>query len=221
MENWQNLKWFHQIRLPDGTITPGVDDSAAKLQRISLPASLAGRTVLDVGAWDGFFSFECERRGAERVVAVDHFSWGGGGWGDFRAFSHAHRALGSRVEPRDIDIPAVTCENLGEFDVILCLGVLYHLPDPFSLLLQLRPMCRGLLVIETVYALNFVPLPVARFLRERELNLDPTNHWLPNVACLKAMLERAGFSKVRVVNKKSRKSLSRFGSGRVVIHAEV
>ena len=52
-----------------------VDDTAAKLKRVQLPADLSGQSVLDIGAWDGFFSFESERRGANRVLAVDSFCW--------------------------------------------------------------------------------------------------------------------------------------------------
>lgn len=69
--------WWHSIDLGQGVVTPGfkrpevLEDELAKLQ---LPV-LNGKTVLDIGAWDGFFSFEAERRGAQRVVALDHYSW--------------------------------------------------------------------------------------------------------------------------------------------------
>ena len=63
--------WFHTIDLGGGLVTDGRDESPRKLGWIGLPSDLRGRSVLDVGAWDGFFSFECERRGADRVVALD------------------------------------------------------------------------------------------------------------------------------------------------------
>ena len=62
-------------------MTRGVDDTPLRLARLDLPLSLAGESVLDIGAWDGFFSFEAERRGASRVVAADYYSWHGTGWG--------------------------------------------------------------------------------------------------------------------------------------------
>ena len=62
-------RWYHTIDLGGGIVTRGVDNSPERLARLGLPVSLAGKTVLDVGAWDGFFSFEAERRGAARVVA--------------------------------------------------------------------------------------------------------------------------------------------------------
>ena len=73
--------WFHTIDLGGGIVTPGRDESPRKLGWIGLPADLSGRSVLDVGAWDGFFSFECERRGAARVVALDGPAWREPEWG--------------------------------------------------------------------------------------------------------------------------------------------
>ena len=72
MENtMRNIKWWHRIDLGDGRITPGRDATQEKLETLHLPNSLSGKTVLDIGAWDGFFSFEAERRGAVRVLATD------------------------------------------------------------------------------------------------------------------------------------------------------
>ena len=71
------IRWFHRIDLGHGVVTPGLDDTPAKLARLKLPESFAGKSVLDIGAWDGFFSFEAERRGASRVLAVDSFCWTG------------------------------------------------------------------------------------------------------------------------------------------------
>src|SRR4051812_18156645 len=62
------LEWHHTMDLGGGVVTPGRDATEANLARIQMPASLAGKTVLDIGAWDGFYSFEAERRGADRVV---------------------------------------------------------------------------------------------------------------------------------------------------------
>jgi len=69
--------WWHSIDLGDGIVTNGLrngEDLALELEELQLP-DLRGRTVLDIGAWDGYFSFEAERRGATRVVALDHFVW--------------------------------------------------------------------------------------------------------------------------------------------------
>ena len=97
------VNWYHSIPLGDGIVTPGVDDSSLRLPKIHIPEDLSGKTVLDVGASDGFFSFEAERRGAERVLATDSFCWGGGGWGTKDGFDLARRALDSKVEDHEID----------------------------------------------------------------------------------------------------------------------
>src|SRR2546425_13279142 len=75
------IKWWHTIDLGNGVVTPGRVDNLGTLRRIGMPGRLDGKTVLDVGAWDGFYSFEAERRGASRVLATDSYSWGGGGGG--------------------------------------------------------------------------------------------------------------------------------------------
>ncbi|KAK0349139.1 hypothetical protein LTR94_034365, partial [Friedmanniomyces endolithicus] len=85
-----------------------------------------GKTVLDIGAWDGFFSFEAERRGASRVLATDHFCWSGPGWGNQDGFKWVREATGSKVEDLDIDPMQITPEAVGEFDVVLLSGVIYH-----------------------------------------------------------------------------------------------
>ena len=75
-----SIEWYHSISLPGGVVTPGVNNSPVALERLQLPASLSGKTVLDIGAWDGFYSFEAARRGASRVLATDSFVWNGR-WG--------------------------------------------------------------------------------------------------------------------------------------------
>jgi len=69
------INWFHRIDLGNGIVTPGVDDSRSKLVYLNFPVNLTGKTVLDIGAWDGFFSFEAEMRGASRVLATDAYCW--------------------------------------------------------------------------------------------------------------------------------------------------
>ena len=64
-ETVRSRTWFHTIDLGDGIITPGQKDTPAELVHLHLPADLSGQTVLDIGAYDGFYSFEAERRGAK------------------------------------------------------------------------------------------------------------------------------------------------------------
>ena len=192
------IQWFHTMDLGHGVVTDGIYDPGRTLPRLGLPDRLDGQRVLDVGAWDGFYSFEAERRGAH-VLATDDFSWGGGGWGTKAGFELAHAALGSRVEslridPLDLDPARVG----GAWDLVLFLGVLYHLREPIAVLERVRSVCSGLLVLETEVAMLMNQRPAAEFFPGTELNQDPTNWWSPNVAATVGMLRVAGFEEVSV-----------------------
>jgi tRNA (mo5U34)-methyltransferase len=196
------LRWYHTIDLGHGLVTRGVDDTPLRLASLDLPASLAGRSVLDIGAWDGFFSFEAERRGASRVVACDHYSWHGVGWGTGNGkagFALAREALGSRVEDLDVDVMDLSPERVGTFDVVLFLGVLYHLRHPLLALERVAAVTRDLLVIETVVDMAGFKRPAVAFYPDRELNADPTNWWGPNIPAVTGMLRSVGFERVRTV----------------------
>src|SRR5512132_120226 len=193
------IRWYHTIDLGGGVVTNGVDDTPQRLERVRLPASLGGLSVLDIGAWDGFFSFECERRGAARVVAADHYSWHGGGWGTKAGFNLAREALGSRVEDVDIDVMDLSPERVGTFDIVLFLGVLYHLRHPFLALERIAPLARQRLIVETVIDMVGIRRPAMAFYPGRELNDDPTNWWAPNVPAMRGMLRSVGFERVETV----------------------
>jgi tRNA (mo5U34)-methyltransferase len=196
------IRWYHTIDLGQGVVTRGVDQTDLRLGRINLPLSLAGRSVLDIGAWDGFFSFEAERRGASRVVAADYYSWRGLGWGTTNGkagFELARAALGSKVEDLEIDVMDLAPERVGTFDVVLFLGVLYHLPHPLLALERVASVARELLILETVVDMIGVSRPAMAFYPERELNNDPTNWWGPNLAAVDGMLRTVGFRHVTCV----------------------
>ncbi|MEZ5316039.1 MAG: DUF1698 domain-containing protein [Vicinamibacterales bacterium] len=194
----ERLSWYHSIDLGQGVVTPGVDDTPQRLARLDLP-SLTGKTVLDVGAWDGFFSFEAERRGAARVLATDSYSWSGQGWGRKDGFDLARRVLASRVEDLRIDPMDLSPERVGQFDVVFFLGVLYHLRHPLLALERVASVTRECLVVETVVDLVGFGRPAAAFYQGTELNDDPTNWWAPNHAGMDAMLRAVGFERVRTV----------------------
>ena len=150
-------------------------------------------------AWDGFFSFEAECRGASRVVAADYYSWHGGGWGTKAGFELAREARASRVEDIDIDVMDLSPERIGTFDVVLFLGVLYHLRHPLAALERVASVTRGLLILETVVDMVGLARPALAFYPERELNNDPTNWYGPNAPAVHAMLRSVGFARVRTV----------------------
>jgi tRNA (mo5U34)-methyltransferase len=192
--------WYHRFELAPGITTPGIDSSAQNLARMNLPADLSGKRVLDIGACDGFYSFECERRGAE-VVAIE----GNPGPTGFKLM---RELLGSQVECYTMNIYDLTPERFGEFDLVLCLGVLYHLRHPLLGLERVHAVCRGQMILETQVcdhhfidasgtprelAPALLPVPLAQFYPGAELNHDTTSWWAPNLAGLHAMLRSVGF----------------------------
>jgi tRNA (mo5U34)-methyltransferase len=190
------IPWFHGIDLGDGISTPG-PVRVEKLGRMGVPARLDGRTVLDVGAWDGLWSFEAERRGAKRVLATDSFVWAEGApWGK-RGFDLAHSVLGSRVESQMIDVMDLSPEAIGTWDLVLCLGVLYHVRDPVTAIERLASVTNDQLILETVTALGRCRHPAGLFFPDDELAHDPTNWWALNDPAILGLLRRSGFRTVR------------------------
>jgi tRNA (mo5U34)-methyltransferase len=183
---------------------------------------LAGTSVLDIGAWDGFFSFEAERRGASRVLATDSFIWGGANPHQSRAgFDLARRALGSHVEDCTIDVMDLSPETVGVFDLVLFLGVLYHLKHPLLALERVYSVTADHLVLETHAERRPARRPAMVLYPGAELAGDPTNWWGPNVAAVEGMLTTVGFSRVRVVSRRraGRRVRDRLAYERVVLHA--
>lgn len=187
-----SVDWWHTIDLGDGIVTPGRGGSPQLLERIRMPEDLTGRTVLDIGTFDGAVAFEAERRGARRVVAVDHRVPPG--------FRIAHRALASRVEFREADVMTLDPETLGVFDLVFYLGVIYHLPDPMASLERVRSVTGEQMILETEGSLDWMSTPAAQFVGSPEAARDSAlNWWYPNMPCLVGMVEAAGFARVEPV----------------------
>jgi tRNA (mo5U34)-methyltransferase len=197
--------WYHSIELRPGLITPGINDSQAVLKLLELPKDCRGLRVLDIGARDGFFSFELERRGAE-VLAIDYVR------PDRTGFAVAKEILGSNVTYQVANVYDLAPDDFGTFDIVLFLGVLYHLRNPMLALDKIWQICRGRLWVESQLIDNafldmetlqmkelgtlhpsLSTIPLMQFYPGTSLNNDASNYWAPNMACLKAMLEEANF----------------------------
>lgn len=223
--------WFHTMDLGHGVVTAGGGgDTSELLNRVALPEDLTGKTVLDIGAWDGAYSFACERRGAKRVVASDLFAWRQMGWDGKAGFELARRALASSVEDVEIDVFEISPETVGTFDIVLLLGVLYHLRDPFGGLSHAASVARDLLIVETHVDLLDLKRPAMAFYPGAELGGDATNWFGPNVPALLAMLKDLGFQDAEVISLEPHVGDEEWlrttgngdgtqGSRRVVVHA--
>jgi tRNA (mo5U34)-methyltransferase len=195
------MKWFHSIDL-GGEVTSGSAKSLVVIEeesKVIFRHGVEGKSVIDIGAWDGAFSFEAERRGARDVLATDHFAWSSQGWGSKAAFDYARLKLGSKVRSLDIDVPDLTIEAVGgQFDIVLFLGVLYHVKDPQRCIEQVAKLAKEMLIVETVTSLNEYDYPVMRFFPDGSMGGDVSNYWAPNTICLDRMLRTCGFKSVEV-----------------------
>ena len=201
--------WFHNLVL-DGIETAPQhflgDYPRTKFARFAdaLPADLTGKSVLDIGCNAGFYAFEMKRRGASRVVGIDT---------DTRYLAQAQLAsevLGREIELRQLDVYSVA--QLGErFDLVIFMGVLYHLRHPLLALDVLHDhVTRDMLLFQSMLR-GPEPVPVdpdypfaridiferpghpAMYFVENRYAGDWTNWWIPNRACVEGMLRSSGF----------------------------
>jgi tRNA (mo5U34)-methyltransferase len=202
--------WFHNLHLGDLQTAPSHplgDYPRQKWMRFAhaLPADLTGRTVLDIGCNAGFYSIEMKRRGADRVVAIDS---------DDRYLAQARFA--ADVTGLEIDFRKLSVYDVAQlrdrFDIVLFMGVLYHLRHPLLALdLIQEHVARDLLVFQSMLRGSTATPPIAddypfaergvfeqegypaMYFVERRYTGDPTNWWIPNTAGAAAMLRSAGF----------------------------
>lgn len=207
---WELGDWFHNMNLGGVQTAPGhfLGDYPSVKWRLfahAIPFDLRGKSVLDVGCNAGFYSLEMKRRGAMRVLGIDSSD---------RYLEQARFA----ADVSGLDIEFANCSvyevaELGDkFDLVLFLGVFYHLRHPLLALDLLRQhVVKDLLVVQSMLrgSADVEPLapdydfseteifdrpafPRMHFI-ERAYSHDPTNWWVPNGSCLEAMLRSAGF----------------------------
>lgn len=210
------FEWYHTIELGQGVSTPGQYALAPILKHYGLPASLAGKSVLDVGPGHGFFSFEFESRGAARVATVELPSWKVHDASPVLrttidtdeheaamdaylkgALGFAIEARGSRIDRLFYSVYDISPEKIGQFDVVFCASVLLHLSDPLRALYAIRTVTREHAIICTGIdtALHVQGQARAHFLG----TATGQAFWFPTMTCLEQMARAAGFSRVERV----------------------
>jgi tRNA (mo5U34)-methyltransferase len=208
------FQWYHTIDLGQGVVTEGDYDLAPVIEEYGLPATLEGRTVLDVGPGHGFFAFEFERRGGIVSTAElpnwvehdaspalrDHFDTVGALADDY------HRgALGFAIQARQSAVRRLFCnvydlapDTVGTYDFVFCASVLLHLTDPLRAMYGLRRVCSGEAIICT--GIDSTPRmadqPRALFVG----TATGQAFWLPTISCLEQMALAAGFARVERVS---------------------
>jgi tRNA (mo5U34)-methyltransferase len=176
------------------------------LDRLGLPPNMQGMRALDLGCSDGYFSFELEKRGAS-VVAIDFVPE------TYTGFATARKILDSQVEYRMDNVYNLTPETYGSFDVVLFMGVLYHLRKPLAALDSIRSVMKGggqlfvgtmmiddylLMADGSVTSLEAIDprlatIPLWQAYPGDSLNGDFTNCFAPNRKALEVALTEAQF----------------------------
>jgi tRNA (mo5U34)-methyltransferase len=202
--------WFHNMNLGGVQTAPDHflgDYPRIKWERFShvVPANLRGKTVLDIGCNAGFYAIEMKKRGADRVVGVDT---------DEVYLAQARFA--AQVHGVDVELRRMSVYEIGllreRFDLVIFMGVLYHLRHPLLALdllhrhvvretLLFQSMLRGSPEIAEVQedypfdeqaVFDLPGFPKLHFI-ERRYSGDASNWWIPNRACVEAMVRTAGF----------------------------
>jgi tRNA (mo5U34)-methyltransferase len=191
--------WHHDFEIIPGVRTHGSYNPAGLLQELELPLDMQGMSLADVGASNGYFSFEARKRGA-RVVAFDVRHK------DNSGFALAQYINGlTDIEHHQINILDLNPGEYAPFDVVLAMGLLYHTPDPYRALTQCAALTRDRLVIESLCIDPLLPPhlasePVMRFIADPQRfpgqgqpNTHRSNFWGFTSACLQRMVEDLGF----------------------------
>lgn len=204
----KGVRWYQKWEVFKGVSTPGEHPIELLCARAQIPPDLTGKRVLDIGAWNGCYCFECERRGASEVVAYSLENPGKTG------FSRLKELLGSRVKYVQGSVYSLAPDELGEFDLILFFGVLYHLRYPLLAIDRIRTVSRGDVLIEThtvssrfllrrplwpvslMLNLGFLfrTTPIWRQYKEYELHPEDQSNWFgPNTKAVIESFDTAGF----------------------------
>ena len=206
--------WYHTIDLGNGLLPKARFDHRSIVDCYDIPKSLKGKTVLDVATADGFFAFEMERRGADRVVAMDVARLGDCDWvprmkvqigaiydnSSWPArFRLAHAMRNSKVEYKPCSVYDLSPYTVGTFDIVFCGDLLLHLQHPMAALHAIRSVTRDMAIIETVLDPSleeaFPGQPILRFgYPGEEVQAGENNsYWMFTTSALQKMLAYADF----------------------------
>jgi tRNA (mo5U34)-methyltransferase len=204
------VDWYHTIDLGNGIVTPGFYDHRPYLKYYGIPENLQGKTVLDIGAASGFFSFEFERRGA-RVTAIDLPEWFDHDFGPeyqfdrtdengqvylHQPFDIAREALRSKVRKQHINIYDISPKTVGVHDLAFCGSLLIHLTDPIKALWNIAEVTREKAIIAMVVSKEEAERPIALMIGHQQGD----GWWIPTRACLELMAVSAGFMGIEWVS---------------------
>jgi tRNA (mo5U34)-methyltransferase len=195
----QEKPWHHDFEIVPGVRTRGAYNPLPMWNELQLPEDLHGTSLADVGASNGYFSFEARRRGA-RVAAFDYRHKDNSGFG---LAQHINGL--DDIEHHQVNVLDIRPERYGQYDIVLALGLFYHTSDPYMALANCAALSRKRLLVESYCIDHSLPEslrnePVMRFIPDAErfpslgLNQDRSNFWGFTSVCLRRMVEDVGFA---------------------------
>jgi tRNA (mo5U34)-methyltransferase len=199
----QGKPWHHDFEVLPGVRTDGAYNPTCLWNELQLPADMNGLSLADVGASNGYFSFQARKRGA-RVVAFDFRHKDNSGFGLAQYINGV-----IDIEHHQINVLDITREKYGQFDIVLALGLLYHVCDPYRALANCAALSRERLLVESYCIDALLPNrlasePIMRFISDPDrfpmhghLNRDRGNFWGFTSVCLLRMVEDVNFSVLR------------------------
>lgn len=198
--------WRHRIDLGNGIYSPG-ENRLKEFDKYGLTDELKGKSVIDIGAWDGYYSFEAEKLGAGPILATDVYSvlsdnnerWGGIRDGD-EGIKTAKEILNSSVEIEDISIYDLPQDV--KYDVVHFSAVLYHLRHPQLALDIIGNICKEFMIIETACVRPTGDLADELYSKTPLLCHRNKAGWFPNRLCAENMVKLAGFRKIEYREKR-------------------
>jgi tRNA (mo5U34)-methyltransferase len=187
------LSWVHTIDLGHGLVTPGEWPLSPLILKALAGIDFRGKKVLDIGCWDGLWSFEAEKRGAREVYATDFVAHRP--FRELPTFTLAKRVLDSNVRYYpDLSVYDVGRLGITDFDVVLFCGVYYHLKDPLLALSRLRQVMKpGAVLVVEGEVLDNDRESFARFFYSKYHLGDRSTWWVPTIACLREWVECSYF----------------------------
>lgn len=190
---YKDIPWWHSVPLNDGSVTPGINNTPLE-ERDHLFSDLDfnDKTVLDIGCWDGYYSFMAEKRGAKKVVALDDPKFRNQGDEGLAGFKWLQKHFESKVRflrGSVFNLPSV------QFDIVLCYGVVYHVNDPLTALINCFQVTKETLSFEGLLWLDQKPLLL--LVDPFEINKsDPSNFYTMTTGYVAKIAVMNGFEVV-------------------------